>query len=175
MTTISDNATPGAEGAFEVYHVRSGIAYNGWFLVASVAPRADGGAQLETAFIVLDPQVDAPPRPLPPREVIGVGPGTPLRSLLDTQVSTALRSLHNLLGEWARRSSMPEPDAPEAEKVANGELRKLYRRTLPMPEDDPFRLLLLEGLDRLRKETRCVALRREMDTFMPAAIRVERD
>jgi hypothetical protein len=175
VTEIEEIEALGPDGLFEVHRVKSGIAYYGWYLVACVTPRTRGGAEIETAFLGLDPQVGPNPRPVPGRQVVGIGPGTPWRSLLDTQVDQALRTLHGMLDEWGRNAAMPDPAAPKATKASPDDLRILYMSTIPMPEDDPFRHLRREGLARLRRETGCRALQHALDSFMPVDARVERD
>jgi hypothetical protein len=149
-----DGGAVGRDGLFETYRVRSGLAYQGWFLVASVTPRPQGAAQIEIAFILLDAGGGSE-RPVPSRVVVGIDPVSLWRELVDAQVTTTLATLHDMLGRRARDSGMPEPEKPEAEKVAAEELLRLFIGTLSKPDDDPFRLRWLEGLAQLRNETGC--------------------
>ena len=148
------------EGMYRVYHVRFGVGYNGWYLVAGMTP-GDTAARIEFAFLPLDPESSGIPEITPDFDVVNIQTGI-WRERLDTEIGQRIRGLHDRIEAWGRVRGLPDQPRPDCHEVSQGELRSLGFRTLPMPDDDPFLKVWRDGLERLREWTRCPALREDL-------------
>lgn len=178
-------------GAYEIYRIKYGVAYNGWFLVATATPQGHDRVVIETIFVPLDVPSAKPPGTTPERRAI-VASMEVWKHVLTEEVKQRTLDLVDRIeqaepekGLYTRRkpevTTLMERDEhgnllvehPLNTEAARKALRNLYMSTLPMPTDHPILKHQRGALATLRRVTSCPALHRDLDSIWPGVIRVE--
>jgi hypothetical protein len=142
-----------ANGTYKVWQVKAGIAYDGWLLVITAWPDADGRFLTEAMALPLD---------------LGGSFFRVLHRYSDVSIDFVIEQ-HKLTGiniiDMNRRGgSRGDEDRPlQAIPLLDEELHRHWISALTQPADNPFRELYRSGVLQLAAQTQCPALREDMN------------